>query len=92
MKRVFAAALAGVLSLALFAAVFAALSWFMHGTAHFWIAPRSARIIGVITSLFVSTVVVPAIIMRRGKSATEQQDSLKPAARLWARSLQRPEE
>lgn len=95
MPRLLAASLAGLVSLVLFAAVFAAVSWFMRSTAFAWVIsyPRAGQIVAVTTSVLWPTVFVPLLILsqrrRTQDEQAEQSELPKPAPRLWLRALQR---
>lgn len=73
MNRGLAAVLAGATSLALFAAAFAAVAWLTHSPLAFWIAghPHAAQIVASATSLLISVVVVPLVVLRQRRNADE---------------------
>jgi TRAP-type C4-dicarboxylate transport system permease small subunit len=96
MRRALAAFLATAISLASFAAAFAAISWFTHSTAFFWLVnyPHGARMVASTTSIFISVFVVPWLVFGQKNNAekNDESEANKPAPRLWKQSFKDPEE
>lgn len=98
MQRIFAALLASAISLVGFAALFAAVSWFMRSTLLFWTVnhSRSGHILASMIPIFVSVFMVPFLVLsqrRNGRAKQADQSGVcKPAPRLWERLLRPSDE
>lgn len=100
MPRTLAAFLATAISLAGFAALIAGVSWFMHSTSFVWVVnhrpsgPNLSVAISLATMYFIFFFVIIPGSQGRKRSADEidPSEAIKPAPRLWMRSLQPPEE